>query len=242
MIIPVKPVKVRLTLQWGASALSPSALQHEFDIRKMYAERNSFDYELCIITSGYGYQHISSSYIVYESDGHAYLCFLLNDNNGTLWRAVLIDTGAGSLSQIPYGADIPDPSAYDDNWLLTTKDGEFSIEPPSLTANTYTVGYSSERLCVEFLDEGTASFLFSVWAVGDTTGNAEQVFCTKVPSKDFLAKSTPSLFTVTKDSSNTNLYYIACKTSGYTTTLNITPIIDTTNGSGVQIYQEPGGG
>lgn len=241
MIIPVKPVKVRLTLQWGSSSLNASSIQHNFDIKKMYAERNSYNYELCIITSGYGYQHISSSYIAYESGGRTYLCFLLNDNNGVLWRAVLIDTGTGSLSKIPYGAELPDPYAYDNNWFLMVKDGEFSIDRPSLTANTYTVGYSSERLCVEFYDENSASFLFSVWAVGDTTGNAEQVFCTKVPSKNFVAKSTPSLFTVTQDSENQNLYYIACKTSGYTTTLNVTPIIDTTTGSGVGIYQEYGG-
>ncbi len=234
MIIPVKPVPVRLSIMCSSVSSVQNNI-HQFDIDKLYEERNSNSYELVWFISGNPTEPMySKDYVFGMSAGKpTNILFWIYDKFGNPYYVNIQKGGSVLVSTQPMPG----------NWQNQIASSIETVTIPSyinasgLSANTYTVGYSSDRLCVEFYDEGTASFLFSVWAVGDTTGNAEQVFCTKVPSKDFLAKSTPSLFTVTKDSSNSNLYYIACKTSGYTTTLNVTKIIDTSGGS-VSLYME----
>lgn len=236
MIIPAKPEIVRLTINASTVSSTQSNI-HNYDIEKLFEERSWNTYELQFYVTNNVIPYYSSKYTFgFYNNKPENITFYFTESNGTP-RYIVIKKGGSVL----VGTDSM-PSAWQES---ITQNIPYYVQDylatDGLSSNTYTVGYSSERLCVEFFDEGTGSFLFSVWAVGDTTGNAEQIFCTKVPTKNFLAKSTPSLFTVTQDSENTNLYYIACKTSGYTTTLNVTKIIDTTGGS-VGLYMEGSGG
>lgn len=230
MIIPIQPVPVRVSIN-TQYLTSSSYAQTDIDVDKMILEADSNLYELnlCYETTSL---YRSVTYNVHKSSrAISWLIMVQND-----WFFATLNASNKRLTFYK----VPTMDA-DQVQAIAGAQTQEVLNSSGLSVNTYTVGYSSERLCVEFFDEATASFLFSVWAVGDTTGNAEQVFCTKVPSKNFLAKSTPSLFTVTQDSENTNLYYIACKTSGYTTTLNVTKIIDTSGGL-VSLYMEESGG
>lgn len=232
MSIPVKPEKVRLTI--NASTVSSTQTNvHDYDIDKLFEERAWNSYELQFYVSNNVIPFYSSDYIfTFNNYKPESILFYYRDSSNV--RKYIVIKKGGSV--LVGNEALPSSWMNDVNSIAQYTVQDY-LATDGLSQNTYTVGYSSERLCVEFFDEDQGSFLFSVWAVGDTTGNAEQVFCTKVPNKNFLAKSTPSLFTVTQDSTNTNLYYIACKTSGYTTTLNVTKIIDTTNGS-VGLYLE----
>lgn len=234
MIIPVSPIPVRIALETQTFS-NNTYVTHDIDVTALIENVNSAQYELQLCygttslyrSSVYHVSKYANSITFYFMVGQEMVSATLSaSNNRCVFNKVSIGLDQNEVMNLIYASSEDVNDGY--------------LESHGLASNTYTVGYSSERLCVEFLDEGTASFLFSVWAVGDTTGNAEQVFCTKVPSKNFLAKSTPSLFTVTQDSENTNLYYIACKTSGYTTTLNVTKIIDTSYDQ-VSIYMENGG-
>lgn len=244
MIITPSPEIVRLTVM--QSSTSATNITHDYNIRQLFENRDKCKLELVF----YSYsQNASTNIPVYCDDYH----FDIGSNNsiGIVFSPVVVGQSTmlvrlnenKSVVYTSYTGTYSN-QLYIEN--LASQQINGTLQNKGLSGNTYTVGYSSNRLVVDFSNdvdyEIGGSYLFGVWAVGDTTGNAEQVFCTKVPSKNFLAKSTPSLFTVTQDSENTKIYYIACKTSGYTTTLNVTKIIDTSlesgYGSGVSLYME----
>ena len=243
MIITPSPEIVRLPVMM-VNAYTNN-IKHDYDIEKLYENINKYKYELVFYSNSeftnpkYGNEYYfdvgSNLALVFApvTVGQSKMLVRLNKNKTVTYASY----------SMPYS---------DVLFIQQQAKNQYNSEMSDngLTRNTYTVGYSSGRLVVDFTadaeNEMNGSYLFAVWAVGDTTGNAEQVFCTKVPSKNFVAKSTPSLFTVTQDSVDTNIYYIACKTSGYTTTLNVTKIIDTTTEafgySGVTLYMEESGG
>ena len=244
MIITPSPEIVRLTVMQSSS--SSNNITHDYDIRHLFENSDKCKYELVY----YSYSSIVGTNIpVYCDD---YFFDKGSNNSLAIVFAPVIVGQSKMLVRLNENKTVVYTSyngTYSDQLYIesiASQQINGALQNKGLSGNTYTVGYSSGRLVVDFSNdvdyELSGSYLFSVWAVGDTTGNAEQVFCTKVPSKNFLAKSTPSLFTVTQDSENTNIYYIACKTSGYTTTLNVTKIIDTSqesgSGSGVSLYME----
>lgn len=154
MIIPVQPVPVRISVS-ADTITNNGYVTPDLDIEKLIRDSESNHYELNIC---YTATNLYRTDVYQVNKSAKSITFFFMIGNDLYSAALTSSNGRCTFKKIPFGdqlptvtsADaghvlkvnssgawvaapdsLPDPNAYDDGYLLTVVDDEWSIEPPS---------------------------------------------------------------------------------------------------------------